>query len=84
MIRFENINLMDQNLLDPYKDFDIVFCRNVLIYFDDEAKRKLINRIYDALIPKGYLFIGHSESLHSVTKTLRPLHFDKAIVYKKE
>jgi chemotaxis protein methyltransferase CheR len=54
------------NLLDPFsikKPFHTIFCRNVRIYFDTETKEKLVAKFYKALVPGGYLFIGHSESL---------------------
>lgn len=54
------------NLMEPFpfkNPFDIIFCRNVMIYFDKEVQEKLINKFYDGLSKKGLLFIGHSESL---------------------
>ena len=54
------------NLMDPFpftKPFDLIFCRNVMIYFEQETKDKLIAKFYDALKPGGYLFIGHSETI---------------------
>lgn len=55
------------NLMEPFppfkKPFDLIFCRNVMIYFDQETKNKLINKFYDALRPGGYFFIGHSETV---------------------
>lgn len=84
LVKFKNTNLIDQIQNKTYQDFDIVFCRNVLIYFDNEAKKKVITTIYDLLNPGGYLFIGHSESLHNLSRAFKPLHFEKAIVYKKE
>ena len=58
------------NLLEPWPmkgKFDVIFCRNVVIYFDKPTQRVLFDRYADMLQPNGYLFIGHSESLHGVT-----------------
>ena len=76
------------NLLDPYKtslirDLDIIFCRNVIIYFDRHAKKKVIETFYDKLQEGGYLLLGHSESLINISTafTLRTLQND--MVYQK-
>ena len=63
----KNISLKYLNLMDSVYDlkdtFDVIFCRNVLIYFDRETQEKVINKLCDKLVPGGYLFIGHSESV---------------------
>lgn len=58
---FKVFNLMDEIVYK--KPFDIIFCRNVMIYFDAETTTKLVKRFYDATAEGGYLFIGHSESI---------------------
>jgi len=59
---FRNFNLMER--VFPFKKkFHVIFCRNVMIYFDAKTKRELVNKFYDATEYGGYLFIGHSESL---------------------
>ncbi len=63
-IRYRLINLMDRLPVEPQ---DVIFCRNVIIYFDKETKRSLLDKFADALVDGGYLFVGHSESLHQVT-----------------
>lgn len=71
------------NLLGPWPmqgPFDIIFCRNVVIYFDKETQRKLFARYADMLAPHGYLYIGHSENLLKVSKQFRLLG---NTVYKK-
>ena len=57
---FKRFNLMDPFLFQP---FDLIFCRNVMIYFDQATRNALINKFYDVLKPGGYLFIGHSETI---------------------
>jgi chemotaxis protein methyltransferase CheR len=76
------------NLLDPYKtslisNMDAIFCRNVIIYFDKEAKKKVIGSFYDKLRDGGYLLLGHSESLINISNAfvLRTLKND--MVYQK-
>lgn len=65
LIRFNQLNLLQAW---PMKGaFDIIFCRNVVIYFDLETQRKLFNRYADKLVDKGHLFIGHSENLHKIS-----------------
>lgn len=64
-ISFGQLNLMDNWSLDEPQD--IIFCRNVIIYFDKPTKAKLIDRYADVLKPGGYLFIGHSESLYKTS-----------------
>lgn len=60
---FRKLNLMEE--IFPFKrKFHVIFCRNVMIYFDNNTKSKLINKFYDFTEPGGYLFIGHSESLN--------------------
>ncbi len=83
LVKFMNINLIEEREVRQLKGIDIVFCRNVLIYFDDKAKKKVVSLIYDVLRPKGYLFIGTSESLHNITRAFRPIVINKVIVYQK-
>ena len=66
LITFNRLNLLGDW---PMKGkFDVIFCRNVVIYFSKDTQRKLFDRYADILEPDGYLFIGHSETLHGVTK----------------
>jgi len=83
MVKFMSINLIEEKEVKQLKGIDVVFCRNVLIYFDDKAKKKAVSLIYDVLRPKGYLFVGTSESLHNITRAFRPMVINKVVVYQK-
>jgi len=61
LITYRHFNFMDEFRFK--KGFDIVFCRNVMIYFDNPVQEKLINKFYDVIVPNGLFFIGHSESM---------------------
>lgn len=79
MIAFRRLNLMETAF--PMKNpFDIIFCRNVIIYFDQETKAALMNKFHYHLKTGGYMFIGHSESLMSMKDRFRYL---KSTVYQK-
>jgi chemotaxis protein methyltransferase CheR len=83
-VDFRQANLVDTNDMNMYRGIDIIFCRNVLIYFDTSSKTKVVSKLYDNLNSGGYLFIGHSESLHGISKAFKLVHFNKSIAYKKE
>ncbi|REK56580.1 MAG: chemotaxis protein CheR [Thermobacillus sp.] len=72
------------NLMDPFpfrRRFHVIFCRNVMIYFDEHTRRQLIRKFYDSLVPGGYLFIGHSETINRFES---PFKYVKPSVYRKE
>ena len=83
LVRFQQINLSDKLKMRSMRGMDVIFCRNVLIYFDMESKKQVIAHFYDSLNPGGFLFIGHSESLHGVSKAFKLVHYPKAMVYQK-
>lgn len=76
---FRKFNLME-NVFPFKKQFHVIFCRNVMIYFDEKTKNTLVNKYYDLLKPGGYLFIGHSESLNREATRFRYL---QPAVYRK-
>ena len=84
MVRFGHLNLNDTRKLSMYNNMDFVFCRNVMIYFSDEVKKQIIRGFYNSLKPGGYLFIGHSETLHGLSKAFKLVYFKNALVYRKE
>lgn len=76
---YRRFNLVDD--VFPFKSkMHVIFCRNVMIYFDQKTKDTLVRKLYDLLEPGGYLFIGHSESLNRETT---PFKYVKPAVYRK-
>ncbi len=84
LVAFSQVNLNDRMQLSRVEKSHIVFCRNVIIYFDDDMKKRVINAFYDNLMPKGALLIGHSESLHNISRAFVPEHYTGIIVYRKQ
>jgi chemotaxis protein methyltransferase CheR len=82
-INFSRLNLSDDARMTFTKGLDIIFCCNVLIYFDLISKRRVIQHFYNNLLPHGYLFLGHSESLYGVTNDFNLVHLPGATAYVK-
>jgi len=82
-IQFTRANLVDAQDLARYRDFDIVFCRNVLIYFDDASRRMAAENLYDCLRPGGYICLGHSETMSRISPLFHVCRFSDAIVYQR-
>ena len=84
LVSFGQINLNEREQLKRVESSHIVFCRNVIIYFDDDMKRRVINSFYDNLLPGGALLIGHSETLHNICRSFELEHYSGTIVYRKQ
>lgn len=82
-IEFTRANLIDVKDMERYRDFDLIFCRNVLIYFDDASRRQAAENLYDCLRPGGYICLGHSESMSRISPLFSVCRFPDAIVYQK-
>lgn len=81
----ERVSFRAQNLLDPYTllgKFDVVFCRNVLIYFSSDLKYDILRRIHRSMNKGGYLVLGSSESLGDVSNLFDTLHVRPGVVYR--
>jgi chemotaxis protein methyltransferase CheR len=83
LIRFDRVNLNDDSKMLFQKGMDVIFCCNVLIYFDLASKRKVMQHFYSNLMPGGYLFLGHAESLFQVDDRFHLVHFPGTIGYWK-
>ena len=83
VIRFDRVNLSDDSKMLFLKGLDLIFCCNVLIYFDLNSKRRVMQHFFANLLPGGYLFLGHAESLYQVDDRFRLVHFPGAIGYWK-
>ncbi|MGE5314499.1 MAG: CheR family methyltransferase [Acidobacteriota bacterium] len=84
LVRFDQLNLYDDARMRQMTNFDVIFCANVLIYFDLNSKIKVVSHLYNSLVRDGTLFIGYAESLHGISKAFKVIHFPKTIAYKKE
>ena len=82
-VSFGHLNLLDRRRVGLLPPMDIIFCRNVIIYFDQKVKKEVIDTFYDKLVPGGYLLLGHSESLLNVTTRFSLEHLRHDLVYRK-
>ena len=82
-IDFRQANLNDPIQMRSFYDFDIIFCRNLLIYFDDVSRRQAAETFFDALNPGGFLCLGHSESMSRMSNLFEIRKFPEAIVYQR-
>lgn len=83
VVEFTRVNLADPKETWHYRAFDVIFCRNLLIYFDDLSRRKAAEVFYDALNPGGFVCLGHSESMSRISSLFKVRKFSEAIVYQK-
>ena len=82
-VTIQHLNLLDDCQMGFFKGTDIIFCCNVLIYFDAASKRRVIHHFYNNLLPHGYLFLGHAESLHGIRDEFRLVHLPSTTAYVK-
>ena len=82
-VEFSRINLTDPADTRRFRDIDLIFCRNLLIYFDDLSRRVAAEAMFDALSPGGFVCLGHSESMSRITSLFEVRRFPDAMVYQK-
>ena len=83
LVGISHLNLFDQSRISLLGQMDAVFCRNVIIYFDLDAKKKVIDSFFSRLRPEGFLLLGHSESLMNITSRFSLRHFTHDMVYQR-
>lgn len=83
LIRFEHMNLSAKEAVRSKRHFDFIFCRNLLIYFDDVSRKQLVDHFYLALNPGGYIFLGSSESVSRISSAFRMKRSGGYLVYYK-
>jgi chemotaxis protein methyltransferase CheR len=82
-VDFTRVNLSERADTRSYRNFDVIFCRNLLIYFDDISRKTAAETFYDALNPGGFVCLGHSESMSRISSLYKVRKFPEAIVYQK-
>lgn len=83
MVLFEHHNLMDRRALRSEEGYDFVFCRNVLIYFDEISRKQVVDKFYGLLNPGGFIFLGHSESLSRISSAFKIRRMNEHLVYQR-
>ena len=82
-VRFSRVNIVERSETHPNGRFDVIFCRNVLIYFDDVSRRVAAENLYENLEPGGYICLGHTESMSRISALFDVQRFADAIVYRR-
>ena len=82
-VQFSRVNIMETRETRPQGRFDVIFCRNVLIYFDDESRRLAAENLFENLLPGGYICLGHTESMSRISPLFEVCRFSDAIVYRR-
>ncbi|MGP1561761.1 MAG: CheR family methyltransferase [Helicobacteraceae bacterium] len=83
-IDFQRINIFDKSQVRKLGKFDVIFSRNMLIYFDDASQKEVVTTFYDMLNYGSYLFLGHAEYMSRIAPIFKPVRVNNVLVYKKE
>lgn len=82
-IEFFQLNINAKSEMARYRDIDIIFCRNLLIYFDDVSRREAVESIFESLVPGGFVFLGHAESMSRMSSLFIPRRLGDSTVYQR-
>jgi len=83
LVKLRQGNIIEASSYEGLLPLDAIFCRNVLIYFSDQASQRAVRTFYDALAPGGYLMLGHAESLSRITDVFTAIRFPGTMIYQK-
>lgn len=84
IVRFGHVNLVDSTIAGRFKDMDLIFCRNLIIYFDEEHKRVALENVYRSLNAGGFLLLGYAESLQDILMHFEMRRFGAVAAYQKK
>jgi chemotaxis protein methyltransferase CheR len=82
-VHFTPVNIVEPQETRPHGQFDVIFCRNVLIYFDDASRRVAAENLFENLLPGGFICLGHTESMSRISPLFEVRRFADAIVYQR-
>jgi chemotaxis protein methyltransferase CheR len=82
-VQFSQVNIVESAQTRAFGHFDVIFCRNVLIYFDDTSRRVAAENLYENLLPGGFICLGHTESMSRISPLFEVRRFHDAIVYQR-
>jgi chemotaxis protein methyltransferase CheR len=83
VITFKKANVFDKDDMRNLGKFDVIFSRNMLIYFDDASRKEVAMTFYDMLNPKGYILLGHAEYMNRIVSVFEPKKIDHHLIYQK-
>lgn len=82
-VSFTSVNLIEREQTRRHGRFDVIFCRNMLIYFDDASRRLAAENLFESLLPGGFICLGHTESMSRISPLFEARRFADAIVYQR-
>ena len=82
-IQFTRANIVDPRQTGLHRNFDVIFCRNMLMYFDEASRRLAAENLYDSMVPGGFICLGHTESMSQISSLFDACRFSDALVYRR-
>jgi chemotaxis protein methyltransferase CheR len=82
-VHLSRVNVLEVSETQRQGRFDVIFCRNMLIYFDEASRRRAAENLYECLLPGGFICLGHTESMSRISSLFEVCRFDDAVVYQR-